>query len=76
MMKLMRRSPLSGAYVTMKVNTTESKINQWDTWKREPGTPLVQDFFNECSPEEREFILTGILPEEWIKLFGEEDSVE
>jgi hypothetical protein len=37
---------------------------------RAPGTPLIQDFFGECSDEEREFILTGIRPEEWAKIFG------
>ena len=71
MIKLTRISPLNGTPVTMEVNTTELKIDQWDFWNRAPGTPLVQDFFFECSDDEREFILTGILPEEWIKLFGE-----
>jgi len=70
MIEVTRKSPLNGAPVSMSINTTELKVEQWDFWARAPGTPLIQDHFTECSDEEREFILTGIRPEEWAKIFG------
>ena len=72
MIKLTRTSPFDGLPITMEINTTELKIDQWDFWDRAPGMPLVQDFFFECNADEREFILTGVTPDQWIKLFGEE----
>ena len=33
---------------------------------------LIQDALPEVSPEEREFIMTGITPSMWNHLFGEE----
>ena len=70
MIEVTRKSPLNGLPVSMSINTTKLKIEQWDFMGRAPGTPLSQDFFTECSDEEREFILTGIRPEEWAKIFG------
>jgi hypothetical protein len=76
MIEVTRKSPLNGAPVSMSINTTELKIEQWDLWARAPGTPLVQDYFDECSDEEREFILTGIRPEDWTDLFGDSGEDE
>lgn len=69
MIQLTRKSPITGLPVTMEVNTTQLKIDQFDAWGRAPGTPLVQDFFFECNPDEREFILTGLRPEDWVRIF-------
>lgn len=69
MIELTKKSPISGVPVTMSINTTEIKIDQWNNHSYN-SRPLVQDFFTECSEEEREFILTGILPSEWSLLFG------
>jgi len=33
----------------------------------------VQDAFPMLSPEQREFLMTGMTPEEWDDLFGEEE---
>lgn len=33
----------------------------------------IQDAFHFCSADEREFMLTGVLPEEWQAIFGDED---
>jgi hypothetical protein len=74
MIEVTRKSPLNGLPVSMSINTTELKIEQWDFMGRAPGTPLIQDFFGECSDEEREFILTGIRPEEWAKIFGSPEA--
>lgn len=34
------------------------------------GSCMIQDAFPKVSPDEREFIMTGITSEEWNKLFG------
>jgi hypothetical protein len=34
---------------------------------------LVQNAFPFLSVDQREFLLTGLFPEEWDKIFGEED---
>lgn len=37
---------------------------------------LVQDAYPHLSPAEREFILTGILPDDWDRLFSDEGDDE
>ena len=37
------------------------------------GNGLIQDVFPELSADEREYILTGISPEEWDSMFSDED---
>ncbi len=34
---------------------------------------LIQDAFPTLSADDREFIMTGITPEEWAEIFGEEE---
>jgi hypothetical protein len=34
----------------------------------------IQEAFGFLSPEEREFLMTGITPEEWNKIFPKEDE--
>ena len=38
------------------------------------GKGHVQDIFPYLKPEEREFIISGITPEEWNKVFGKLDK--
>ncbi len=48
---------------------------KWHNWKeaREKGhAPFIQDAFPELSADDREFLLTGITPEEWDRAFGGE----
>jgi hypothetical protein len=41
-------------------------------WRR--GDKLIQEAFPELSSDAREFIKSGITPEEWRKYMGEEDA--
>ena len=36
--------------------------------------PLIQDIFPEMNDEDREFLMTGITPEEWNKVFGNKEE--
>ena len=61
--------------VTRKMNTMELPISQehldiYDT----VGDILVQDAFPNLDKEQREFLISGITPDEWNKTFGEEEG--
>lgn len=59
--------------VTGKTNVMDLPITQreLDVWK--DSNMLVQDFFPNLTPEQREFILTGVTPEKWDAVFGDEE---
>ena len=65
-MLITRKSLISGNINTMSLPITEEQYTAW-----EQGT-LVQVAMPHLSPDEREFVMTGITPEEWADNFGEE----
>ena len=65
-MLITRKSLISGNINTMSLPITEEQYTAW-----EQGT-LVQDAMPHLSPDEREFVMTGITPTEWAETFGEE----
>ncbi len=62
-MLVTRKSQLSGIEDTHDLPITEEQMHAFET-----GT-LVQKAFPHLTPPDREFILTGITPEEWAKTF-------
>jgi|TARA_B100000131_G_scaffold240447_1_gene232745 hypothetical protein len=50
----------------MDINVTHQQIDAWES-----GV-LIQDAMPHLNADEREFIKTGITPEEWDETFGEE----
>ena len=58
-MIIYRRSLISGKTNTMDLPVTLEQIEQWR------GGSLIQDVFPDLTREEREFIKTGITPNEW-----------
>ena len=65
-MLITRKSLISGNINTMSLPITEEQYTAW-----EQGT-LVQVAMPHLSPDEREFVMTGITPTEWAETFGEE----
>lgn len=63
-----RTSIMSGKAHQMDLPITQAQIAAYNR-----GT-LVQDAFPNLSPEEREFLMTGVTPEEWHSVFGSEDD--
>ena len=58
----------NGNQRSMVLPTRQGNLEHWvDT-----GT-LVQDAFPHFDDDQREFLITGILPEEWDAMFGSED---
>ena len=64
MMLITRKSPLSGVIMQMELDVTREQLVAWEKGE------LVQDAMPHLSPDEREFIITGISPYEWQAKFG------
>jgi len=68
-MLITRKSPISGKFNELDIDVTYEQIVQYHK-----GEDLIQDVFPNITPDEREFIKTGILAEEWDDLFPAEDG--
>ena len=64
-----KKSMLSGKVNSMVLPTTQGKIEYWV----ESGK-LIQDVMPDLDDDQREFLMSGITPEEWDDMFGEEDD--
>ena len=58
-MEITRRSMLTGKTHTRVVNATQQEIAAWQ------AGALIQDAMPFLSVDDREFIMSGITPEEW-----------
>ena len=65
-MLITKKSIFSGEWNTMDIPVTQSQIDDWES-----GT-LIQDAMPNISADNREFLKTGVTPEEWINTFGSE----
>ena len=65
-MLITRTSPLSGNTTSIFIDVTIDQILDW-----QHGS-LIQDAMPHLSDDEREFIMSGITPEEWDEVFAEE----
>lgn len=63
-----RRSPLTGKLNEMDIPVTHA---QWTAWQT--GT-LIQVAMPNLTPEQREFLMTGLLPEEWDEAVGDDNE--
>ena len=67
-MKITRKSPFSGRVHTMEIDVTQEQLEAW-----ERGA-LIQNVMPDVNPAHREFIMTGITPEEWDATFGDDSD--
>lgn len=67
-MNVTRKSKLTGVEHTMDLPITLRQYNDWMTGK------MAQDAFPNLNADQREFIISGITPEEWKKAFGPEEE--
>ena len=67
-MMVTRKSMLTGKEHTREIDVTNRQINDW------LGGTLIQNAMPHLSPEDREFIKTGITPEEWDYAFPSDDE--
>ena len=64
-MKIIRTSPFSGNTNVMEIDVTLEQLSSWQV-----DGILIQDAMPHLPPDEREFIKTGITPEEWDSAFN------
>lgn len=67
-MNIVKTSTLTGKPNSMKL---EISFQQWE--RLEKGEELIQDVLPHLSRGEREFLITGITPQEWKEQIGEEE---
>lgn len=65
-MLVRRKSPYSNEVHEMDIDITQQQLKDFQDDK----LGLIQNAFPHLSADEREFILTGIHPTEWEKLFS------
>lgn len=63
-----KKSPVTGA---MNTRTIYARMSDFYSWQR--GETLVQTAMPYLSVDDREFIISGCTPEDWQKLFGNEE---
>lgn len=69
-MKITKRSSVSGKLNTREIPVTQEQLDRWR------GGMLIQNAMPNLSADDREFLMTGITPEEWEAEFGEEEDAE
>jgi hypothetical protein len=68
---IVRTSSISGKQNTREIPiSVESYSLGMQAWKR---GELIQNAFPMLSPADREFLMSGITPEEWDEMFSDED---
>ena len=70
MLEVTRKSILSGKTNTMTLDITQEHLDRYE----QVGGLLIQAVFPNLSKEEREFLISGITPDEWNNTFGEEED--
>lgn len=63
-----RKSIISGAIRDREIEVTQEELLAWQRGA------LIQDAMPNLSADDREFIMTGITPDEWDEAFGEDDE--
>lgn len=65
-------NPLKCAYVTMELPLSEEEFIV--CYSKYQNGELIQNAFPMLNADQREFILTGTLPEEWDEMFPPEED--
>lgn len=74
MAEITRESIISGKSATREIpGVTQAEVDEWVGFRLNNAAPLIQDAFPDLSEDDREFILSGITPEEWLAEVGEEE---
>ena len=68
-MRVTRKSPFTQKVNFMDLAITAEQVVRWDKGE------LIQDVFPHLTPDEREFIQTGITPEDWNEMVGETEDM-
>lgn len=69
-MQVTKVSQFSGQTHTRKIDITPDQLRRFN----QPQRPHIQDLFPWLSADDREFLLTGITPEEWDEMMPKEEN--
>ncbi len=69
-MKVSRYNMMTGKVCHMELDVTPQDL------ARHQRGELVQDVFPHLTADEREFLVSGLMPGDWEKLMGDEDEVD
>jgi len=72
MIQVTRQSVITKKINTMELPITQEHLDIYET----VGDILIQDAFPNLDAEQREFILTGVTPQEWNDTFGGDEDDE
>ena len=67
-MTILRVSKLTGRTHLRFIDVTPEQMAAWENGAH------IQNAMPHLSPDEREFIMSGVTPEEWEEAFGKEES--
>ena len=70
-MNITKISSLTGIEHTLNINVTQDELLRVEN--RYNSKELIQNIVPNLTMDEREFLMTGITNEEWIRIFGEID---
>lgn len=68
-MQVTKTSTFTGRTHTMELDVTQAQLDLYAQ-----GNELIQNVFPNLNPDEREFIKTGVTPEEWNAMFGGDED--
>jgi hypothetical protein len=66
-MLITRKSSFTGVEHTLEIAVTQEQLDNWENGE------LIQKAMPKLTPDEREFIMTGITAAEWQQAFGESE---
>lgn len=67
-MLITRTSPLTRKTNTLNIDVTEEQLTNWQSGM------LIQDAMPNLTPDEREFIMSGMTSQDWEHLYGRDDN--
>lgn len=70
-MLITKQSMMSNKLRTMDIDVTQEQLDAWIQ-----GKGLIQNIMPNLSADEREFLMTGITPDEWDATYQDEDETE
>jgi hypothetical protein len=65
-MQILREDPFTGKLNAWEIDVTQEQLDRWESGE------MIQRVMSNLSPEEREFIMTGMTPDTWDEVTGEE----
>lgn len=67
-MLITKKSFISGIERTLEIPVTQEELDKWK------GGMLAQEAFPNLTADQREFIMTGVTPEEWEETLKEDEE--